>query len=451
MGRRAGGRAVAPACLPSDGLCMYTPGVLTKYATPLHEIDLAGSRGRVLELLRMGQAGTRAALANVTGLSRGAISFIVADLTQAGYLRTEPGDPAGRGRPGERLYLNPQARLVLGIEVGEARAVAVAADLHGRPLHSVSVATNGSGGRQAVAAAISAAQQVRSRVDEHLVLGAGVAVPGVVDAGGAVLMAPDLGWRDVPVAAPLRAALGGLPVKVANRAKAAAVGEHWSGAARGVERMLYLSVSTGISLGIIIGGDLYRGASLTEGELGHTTVEPDGPLCPCGNRGCLQTLASGPALLALVRQLARSTPESRLWPLTDGHLETVGLGHVAEALRAGDPAAGKAVAVIGRYLGIAVANLINLFNPELVVLGGPVCREIPELAEPVRLEVRKRALGLSVAACRIVPSALGADAPLVGSASLLLHGLLTGVVKQGLAEREMPPLLDVAGDVVVGR
>lgn len=413
---------------------MYTPSVLTKYASPLHEIDLAGSRGRVLELLRMGQAGTRAELAHLTGLSRGAISFIVSDLTQTGYLRTEPGDPAGRGRPGERLYLNPEARLVLGIEVGEARAVAVAADLHARPLRSVTVATAGAAGRHAVSAAISAAQQVLAQVDRRLLLGAGVAVPGVVDAGGAVLMAPDLGWHSVPVALPLRAALGGLPVEVANRAKAAAVGEHWSGAARGVERMLYLSVSTGISLGIVIGGDLYRGASLTEGELGHTTVEPDGPLCPCGNRGCLQTLASGPALLALVRQLARPAPDSQLWSSTGGHLEALGYAHVARALRAGDVVAAGAVETVGRYLGIAVANLINLFNPALVVLGGPVCREIPELVEPVRLEVRKRALGLAVAACRIVPSALGDDAPLVGSAALLLHGLLTGTVKHAVAE-----------------
>ena len=411
---------------------MYTPLVLTKYASPLHDIDLAGSRGRVLELLRMGQAGTRAELAHFTGLSRGAISFIVADLTQAGFLRMEPGDAAGRGRPGERLYLNPQARLVLGIEIGEARAVAVATDLHARPLTSVTVATAGPSGEQAVDAAVSAAQQVLADIAGQPLLGVGVAVPGVVDASGAILMAPDLGWHDVPVAAPLRAALGGLTVEVANRAKAAAVGEHWSGAARGVERMLYLSVSTGISLGIMIDGNLYRGASLTEGELGHTTIEPDGPLCPCGNRGCLQTLASGPALLALVRQLARSGPESRLWQLTAGHLESLTLGHVGQALRDGDPMAGRAVQSVGRSLGIATANLINLFNPELVVLGGPVCRELPELAEPVRLEVRKRALGLAVAACRIVPSALDGDAPLVGSAALLLHGLLTGTVRQVL-------------------
>jgi predicted NBD/HSP70 family sugar kinase len=412
---------------------MYNPLVLTKYAAPLNDIDLAGSRGRVLELLRMGQAGTRAELATLTGLSRGAISFIVADLTQAGFLRMEPGDAAGRGRPGERLYLNPQARLVLGIEVGEARAVAVAADLHARPLRSVTVATAGPSGEQAVRAAIAAAQQVMTDVAGQPLLGAGVAVPGVVDANGAIRMAPDLGWHDVPVAAPLRAALGGLPVEVANRAKAAAVGEHWSGAARGVERMLYLSVSTGISLGIMIDGNLYRGASLTEGELGHTTIDPDGPLCPCGNRGCLQTLASGPALLALVRQLARSAPDSRLWHLTGGHLERLSLAHLAEALRDDDAVAAGALQTVGRYLGIATANLINLFNPELVVLGGPVCRELPQLAEPVRLEVRKRALGLAVAACRIVPSALDGDAPLVGSAALLLHGLLTGTVKQGVS------------------
>ncbi len=406
--------------------------MLTKYPPSLNHIDLAGSRGRVLELLRMGQAGTRAELANFTGLSRGAISFIVSDLTQAGFLRMEPGDAAGRGRPGERLYLNPQARLVLGIEIGEARASAVIADLHAHPLRSATAATSGPGGRQAVEAAIRAAQQVMAEGAGQPLLGAGVAVPGVVDADGAVLMAPDLGWHDVPVAAPLRAALGGLPVEVANRAKAAAVGEHWSGAGRGVERMLYLSVGTGVSLGIIIGGNLYRGASLTEGELGHTTVEPDGPLCPCGNRGCLQTLASGPALLALVRQLARSAPDSRLWPLTGRRLETLTLVHVAQALRDGDPVAATAVQTVGRYLGVATANLINLLNPELVVLGGPVCREMPELGEPVRLEVRKRALGLAVDACRIVPSALAGNAPLVGSAALLLHGLLTGTVKQSV-------------------
>ncbi|MCL4544454.1 MAG: ROK family transcriptional regulator [Chloroflexi bacterium] len=402
--------------------------MLTKASSSFDEIDFSGSKGRVLDLLRIGRAGTRAELAALTGLSRGAISFIVTDLEAAGFLQTSRGKANGRGRPGERLHFNAQARLVLGIEVGDDQSTAILADLHAQPLHSVSVPVRGGQPADALAAAIQAAQEVAAHAGDRSLLGAGVAVPGLVTRDGAIQMAPDLGWHNVPVADTLEEVLG-LPVLVANRAKTAAVGESWRGAAIGLQRALYVSISTGISLGIVLDGSLYRGASLAEGELGHTTVEPDGPLCPCGNHGCLQTLASGPALLALARQRARQHADSVLWHTTNGHLEQLTLPQLAEALHSRDMPALEALERVGRYLGIAIANLINLINPEIVVLGGSVSRELPDLVEPVREEVRRRALGVAVSVCAVVPSALGGDAPLVGAAAYLLQGLFTGAIK----------------------
>ncbi len=391
------------------------------------DIDLSGSKGRVIELLRIGRASTRAELATLTGLSRGAISFIVADLSAAGFLRTSPGDPNGRGRPGERLHFNAAARLALGIELGNDHAKAVVTDLRAQPIRTASHPVVGSTATDALESAIAAAHDVLRDLPRQQVLGVGVAVPGLVGADGSIQMAPDLGWWNVPVAAPMSQKLH-LPVLVANRAKTAAVGESWCGAAVGHEQALYVSVSTGISLGIIIGGALYRGTSFAEGELGHTTVEANGPLCPCGNHGCLQTLASGPALLALARQRARVHADSLLWKLTDGHLENLRIDQLGYAYRASDLATQEAVQTVGGYLGLAIANLINVLNPEIVVLGGSVSRELPELVQPVQDEVRRRALGIAVSACAIVPSALGGDASLVGAAAYLLQGLFTGTV-----------------------
>jgi predicted NBD/HSP70 family sugar kinase len=170
----------------------------------------------------------------------------------------------------------------------------------------------------------------------------------------------------------------------------------------------------------VIGGVLFRGASMSEGQLGHVAVEPDGPVCACGSRGCLQLYAAGPALLGEARAQARLAPSSALHALSEGDLHALTLAAVGRAATADDAAALAAVARTGRYLGIGVAHLINLLNPDAVVLGGAVVEAVPQVIALVRREVDARAFPAPAAAVRIVAAELGRKAVGVGAAALLL-------------------------------
>jgi glucokinase len=198
------------------------------------------------------------------------------------------------------------------------------------------------------------------------------------------------------------------------------MGEYWRGAGRGARSMIYVSVSTGVAAGLIFGGILYRGVSMSEGQLGHVAIEPNGPLCACGSRGCLQLFASAAALLSEARARARAQADSLLYTLCEGDLSRLTVADVGRAAAADDRAACAAVASIGRYLGIGVAHLVSLLNPDVIVLGGPVLRVVPSVIQAVRREVDSRAFPVPAAAVRIVQAELGADAIGVGAAALLI-------------------------------
>ncbi|HEV7214727.1 MAG TPA: ROK family protein, partial [Chloroflexota bacterium] len=205
-----------------------------------------------------------------------------------------------------------------------------------------------------------------------------------------------------------------------NRGKAAAVGEAWSGAARDVDSSVCLYVSTGISAGIVIGRELYRGRSMSEGEIGHTTVLPDGPLCVCGNRGCLLTMAASPAILSHVRECLRATLPTLHQALLDDQPDGLTLEAIGAAAAAGNAAVLEALDGVAKYLGIAVANLVDILDPEMVVLGGPAILALPMLVPRIEAVVRRRAVWVSAPSVEILASQLGRDAVAIGAAAYLL-------------------------------
>jgi glucokinase len=265
-----------------------------------------------------------------------------------------------------------------------------------------------------------------SGVDSSDVVGMGVGCPGPLDrASGVVSHSPNLKWRDVPLRTLLEARFDG-PVALDNDANCAAYGEWWQGAGKGTESMFGLIVGTGIGGGWISGGELQHGRSDAAGEIGHTTVSFDGRLCACGNYGCLEAYASGPNIAARARQGVEAGTASLVADLVDGDLDRVTAVTVFEAAVAGDAFAERVVNETARILGVGVANLINLLNPEAVVLMGGVTRAGEHLLAPLRAEVRARAFRVAADACRIVPGELVETAGVVGAAGLFLQARHAG-------------------------
>lgn len=254
-------------------------------------------------------------------------------------------------------------------------------------------------------------------IPEKGYVGIGIGSPGPLDrASGTVIETPNLGWRNFPLRDLIANEIG-LDAVLDNDANAAALGEYWLGAGKEVESLLALTLGTGIGGGIVLGGRVYHGASDVAGEVGHMTLDPTGRRCNCGNYGCLEAYASGPAIAARAVEGLRSGVASVLPELADGDLPAVTAETVYQAILAGDLYAKEVMRETATFLGTGIANLINILNPEMVVISGGVTRAGDHLFEPLRSEVRRRAFRRAADACRIVASELGDMAGVVGAAA----------------------------------
>lgn len=246
----------------------------------------------------------------------------------------------------------------------------------------------------------------------------GVAVPGPLSVrDGVVFEPPNLrGWKEVPLRRMLEERLR-RRVVLENDANAAALGEWWRGSGRGSRHLVYVTVSTGVGGGLVLDGRLYRGASDTAGEIGHVVVDPAGPVCSCGRRGHLEGIAAGPAIARWTEEQLRAGRASVL-----AGRQGLSAREVAEAADAGDELAQEAFRRAGRYLGWAVAGLLNLLNPEVVVVGGGVARAGRWLFDPLREAAREASFPRPWQVARIVPAALGDRSGLVGAAYVAMQG-----------------------------
>jgi glucokinase len=274
------------------------------------------------------------------------------------------------------------------------------------------------------AVALQAAALVRTLLDQTGAVpgGVGCAIPGPLDRRtGAIILSPNLGWRDIPFATILSEACG-LPVVVDDDARCAAIGEWWGGEGDHVECLLYIVVGTGIGGAFIMHGHPIYGVTDNAGEIGHTVVLLDGPRCSCGKRGCLEAVASGWALAKAGQKSACSGNAPELLALSGGKAELVSVDHVLQAAREGSRAARGILENAGGMLGIAIANAVTLLNPQLVIIGGGVGLAAFDLFLPsIQQALRCHALSPAAQAVRIVPSSLGERAGLVGACWVFLR------------------------------
>lgn len=318
-------------------------------------------------------------------------------------------------------------RWIVGVDIGGTNLVVGLVPAEGGEPRALRVrATEAERGPEAVVTDIvrMAREAVREMVtagdgsaDDIVGLGAGC--PGPVHrASGVVIESPNLRWREFPLRDRIQA-LVDWPVVIDNDANCATYGEWWQGAGRGASSLVGITIGTGVGGGYILDGRLVHGASDGAGEVGHTTVNVSGRRCACGNDGCLEAYASGPAIANRAREGMEAGAESVLSDLVQGDLSRITAATVYEAVVCGDPYATEVLTETAKFLGAGIANLVNILNPEAVVVMGGVTRAGDHLFVPLKAEVRRRAFRALVEACRILPARLPETAGVVGAAGIL--------------------------------
>jgi len=381
----------------------------------------------ILDTLRRQGALSRSELSRVTGLTPPTVGIIVKGLLEEGYLVEQASTPgAGIGRRPVPVALNPRAGVAVGVNVSSTKVVILSLNLLGQVQARRSFPIPAGTDPEVVfGQVVDKIRAMLADIRPRRVFGVGVGLHGLVDhEQGLLRFAPHLGWRNVPVGDLLAASLPG-PVVVDNGVRCMAQGELWFGAARGVENLVCVAVGTGIGSAIVLEGRLYRGADGVAGEIGHVTVDVEGPRCDCGNYGCLETLASGPAI---ARQAARRIKAGNPSLLAEWGLDpdSITAQDVARAALAGDALSRQVFAEAGTYLGIAIANLAKTLNPAQILIGGGVSQAGDLLLEPLRRSLAQRTEGILPGGLPVHPIQLGGDAGAIGAATLVLERFFRG-------------------------
>jgi predicted NBD/HSP70 family sugar kinase len=376
------------------------------------------NRALVLRTIREHVGASRAELSRLTRLSDPAILAIVNELIDARLIREDGMERSTGGRPARALRIAEQSRYVLAVDLARHRTRVAITDLNAAILYQTTVPTND---------AIDARANLRwleRLMNEVLaawngpraqLLGIGVGAPGPLRTTTGTILAPtNFGhWHNLPLRSALEECFG-VPVRVDNDANACALALQWFGLAAAARDFVYVAANSGVGAGIVIDGELYRGAYDLAGEIGHMTIDIAGPRCPCGNIGCLELYTTLRATLA--RWLGAPRPET----LAD---EVNGIAALIDAAHAGDETALAALTMSAQYLAVGVINAINAYDPRIVWIGRELAAAGDLLLKPIREAVARRAFVASGRSVTIERDPLGEDTPLLGAACLVLSEL----------------------------
>lgn len=363
------------------------------------------NQARLVEALRFSGTMTQAELSRFTGLAPSTVSNIVRELTSSGLLRVSP--TVSHGRMAQAVRLSRGAGVLVGADFGHRHLTVAVADLAYEILAEERVGLEWDHGVRdglATVKEILGRQLAGLGLNRELVVGVGMGLPAPIDVRTGEVGAPSQlpGWVGVDAAAVAAETLG-LPVGVDNDANLGALAEDRWGAGRGAENVAYLKLSDGVGAGLVIRGELYQGSIGTAGEIGHATINEFGPLCRCGHRGCLETLVGTPALLA---QLAPT------------HGTELSVADVVRLAEGGDVACRRVLEDAGHHVGVAVANLCNIFNPDRVIVGGELAQAGALIVESMQRAVQRQGIPGAARAVRIVLAELGARSQLLGALSI---------------------------------
>ncbi|MFD3353102.1 ROK family transcriptional regulator [Streptomyces fradiae] len=378
---------------------METPGSQTS----LHRANLE----RVVRAVRMAGSLTQAEIARTTGLSAATVSNIVRELKDGGTVEVTP--TSAGGRRARSVSLSGDAGIVIGVDFGHTHLRVAVGNLAHQVLAEESEPLDVDASS---AEGFDRAEHLVKRLIETTgigpgkVIGIGLGVPGPIDVSSGTLGSTSIlpGWSGINPGQELSRRLG-VPVYVDNDANLGALGELVWGAGRGVRDLAYIKVASGVGAGLVIDGQIYRGPGGTAGEIGHITLDESGPVCRCGNRGCLETFAAARYVLPL---------------LQPSHGPDLTMERVVRLAREGDPGCRRVVADVGRHIGSGVANLCNLLNPSRVVLGGDLAEAGELVLAPIRESVSRYAIPSAARQLAVSPGALGGRAEVLGALALVL-------------------------------
>lgn len=402
----------------------------------LRQINLS----TVLTHLRQNAPISRAALAEITGLNRATITRLVRELIEHGFVRETGFQSVRAGRPSILLQLDPEAGCIIGAEIEVKFGSVILTDLAAHVLWREEVDFGDNDEPEAVLNSISQLiRQACSKAAEknRHVLGLGISLPGLVDvSSGVLLFAPNMRWSDVPVKQWLENEFD-IPIYVDNKANMAALAESYFGSARDSGYVLYINITAGVGAGIVLNQRIMPGVSGLAGEVGHMAINPDGPECNCGSRGCWETYVSALAVFRRVRECILNGEESQLAEVVRDGFERITMPLMVEAARHGDRVALDSFEETGYYLGVGLANLINTFNPQKVVLGGYVTQAYEFLLPVIQKTVQERALRWPREAADIVVATYLNDASLMGAVATVYGQILSNPNQAFKAKRRL--------------
>ncbi|MBT2404959.1 MULTISPECIES: ROK family transcriptional regulator [unclassified Streptomyces] len=378
---------------------MQTPGSQSS----LHRANLE----RVVRAVRLAGSLTQAEIARATGLSAATVSNIVRELKEAGTV--EVTDTSAGGRRARSVSLSGDAGIVIGVDFGHTHLRVAVGNLAHQVLAEESepldVDASWVEGFDRAEALVGRLIQGIG-VGREKVIGVGLGVPGPIDVESGTLGSTAIlpGWAGINPRQELSQRLG-VPVYVDNDANLGALGELVWGSGRGVKDLAYIKVASGVGAGLVINGQIYRGPGGTAGEIGHITLDESGPVCRCGNRGCLETFAAARYVLPL---------------LQGSHGPELTMERVVELARDGDPGCRRVIADVGRHIGSGVASLCNLLNPSRVVLGGSLADAGELVLAPIRESVGRYAIPSAARQLSVLTGSLGGRAEVLGALALVL-------------------------------
>ena len=387
------------------------------WPTPIQNVKNI-NKHTILDLIRFTPGGiSRVEIARQMDLSRAAVTTIVNDLLTNGIIREAESRVVHSGRPPIVLEINPSCGYVIGIDFGATHLNLLLADISARILEELEVEIDIQDGPE------SCLEEANSRVQELLkkaklnlkdVLAIGVGVPGPVVAEEGMVLTPPImpGWDRFPIRDTLQK-LWGHPVSVNNDAELGVLGEWASGAGRSERNLVYIKIGTGIGAGLLMDGKIYHGVTGSAGEIGHLTIDENGPICACGNQGCLEAMAGGHAIAQQAQQAVKNGLRTQLANIQP--VEKITAREVASAARQGDLVAQQILAQAGSRIGIALAGLVNMFNPGMVIIGGGVAQTGDILLEPMRQTVQRRSLPAATRVIRITTAMLGRRSSSMGA------------------------------------
>lgn len=386
---------------------------------------------RVVRLMRARGVMSRGDLAQQLGMSRATVTGLVKDLIDRGILQEIAGGRATGGRRARFLDFNPDFATVLGVDMGATSVDIALANFRGDVLarHNEPIDVR-DGPEPVLGRVVEIAQSLIARVpgSGEALRSIGIGVPGPVDFANGTLNVPPImpGWERYPIRPKIQETFPHTTVVVDNDVNIMALGELRAGTGKGVDHFVFVKVGTGIGAGIVVGGEIYRGSTGSAGDIGHIQADRNGPVCHCGNIGCLEAMASGSALARQAMDAAQSGRSPILAQYLASGVSPLTAEHVGAAASAGDQTAMELIMTSGTLIGGVLAGVVNFFNPSLILIGGGVAQIGTQFLATIRRGVLSRSLPLSTQHLRIDYSPMGEDAGVTGAVALALEHIFVG-------------------------